>query len=78
MSKLIQGFLLLLACATLSACAGSQPGWQDSYAATSGYYDPGPSSYGYRYNRPPRRAPCQCSDDRYDDYYRDDDYYRNR
>ncbi len=77
MSRLIQGFLLLLACATLSACAGSQPGWQDSYAATSGYYDPGPS-YGYRYNRPPRRAPCQCSDDRYDDYYRDDDYYRNR
>jgi hypothetical protein len=74
--RIIQGFFLVLACATLAACAGSQPGWQDGYAATSGYYDASPS-YGYRYNRPPRRAPCQCSDDRYDDY-RDDDYYRSR
>jgi hypothetical protein len=75
-SKLFKGLLLVLACATLTACAGYQPGWQDGYAATSSYYDPGPS-YGYGENRPPRRAPCRCSDDRYDDY-RYDDYYRNR
>jgi hypothetical protein len=73
-SKLFKGLLLVLACATLTACAGSQPGWQDSYAATSGYYDQDPS-YGYRSYRPSRRAPCQCSDDRYDEY---DGYYRNR
>jgi hypothetical protein len=75
-SKLFGGLLLALACATLTACAGAQPGWQDGYSATSYYEQPGPSYYSYGYDRP-RRAPCRCNDDRYDDY-RDDDYYRGR
>lgn len=74
MRKLAGWIYVVLACATLGACAGSQAGYQDSYAATSGYYDDR-ASYGY--DRVPR-APCRCNDDRYGQYQDNDSYpYRN-
>lgn len=76
MPSFLRWFFLVLACTTLMACASPQAGWRDGYAASPGYYD-SDSTYGYGYDRPPPRSPCQCRDDRYSDY-RDGNYpYRN-
>jgi hypothetical protein len=67
MRMLLQGVPLVFMASALGACAGSQSGWQESYAVSPGYYGPS-SDYDYRYERDSARAQCRG---RYDEYEED-------